>query len=189
VPVFGGDGERFGYNVIRSTDGRRDEITRCGRGIVRIQVSSGLPCHDASLASGWRYRQHQCGLPAGFNPPASFALRYQTADGLIYDLERLRRCPALSCPRSRQCMSHHFPGEIPHGHAVVEIANAEPLRGAMSGSSQGAVEIGCSERTVRRWVATYRDHGEAGLVSLRSSDPFGGHCHVVEPAATGRIRE
>lgn len=27
--------------------------------------------------------------------------RYQTADGLIYDLERLRRCPALSCPRSR----------------------------------------------------------------------------------------
>jgi transposase InsO family protein len=36
-----------------------------------------------------------------------------------------------------------------------------------------AVEIGCSERTVRRWVAAYRDHGEAGLVSLRSSDPFG----------------
>ncbi|WP_353373036.1 helix-turn-helix domain-containing protein [Mycobacterium sp.] len=43
----------------------------------------------------------------------------------------------------------------------------------MSDSSQGAVEIGCSERTVRRWVAAYRDHGEAGLVSLRSSDPFG----------------
>jgi serine/threonine protein kinase len=89
--------------------------------------------------------------------------RYQTADGLIYDLERLRRCPALSCPRSRQCMSRLFTGEIPHGHAVVEIANPEPLRGAMSGSSQGAVEIGCSERTVRRWVAAYRDHGEACL--------------------------
>ncbi|WP_353360283.1 helix-turn-helix domain-containing protein [Mycobacterium sp.] len=43
----------------------------------------------------------------------------------------------------------------------------------MSDSSQGAVEIGCSERTVRRWVAAYRDHGEAGLVSLRSSDPVG----------------
>jgi transposase InsO family protein len=36
-----------------------------------------------------------------------------------------------------------------------------------------AAELGCSVRTIERWVAAYRDHGEAGLVSPRESDPFG----------------
>jgi hypothetical protein len=54
--VFGGDGERFGHNVIRSADVDATRPRAC-RGIVRIQGSSGLPCHDASLASRWRYRR------------------------------------------------------------------------------------------------------------------------------------
>ncbi|WP_041297794.1 Mu transposase C-terminal domain-containing protein [Mycobacterium sp. MOTT36Y] len=36
-----------------------------------------------------------------------------------------------------------------------------------------AAEVGCTARTIERWVAAYRDHGEAGLASTRGSDPFG----------------
>jgi transposase InsO family protein len=36
-----------------------------------------------------------------------------------------------------------------------------------------AAELGCSIRTIERWIAAYRDHGEAGLISPRASDPFG----------------
>jgi transposase InsO family protein len=36
-----------------------------------------------------------------------------------------------------------------------------------------AEELGMSHRTIRRWAAAYRDHGEAGLAYLSSTDPLG----------------
>lgn len=36
-----------------------------------------------------------------------------------------------------------------------------------------AKEVGRSERTIRRWAAAYRDHGEAGLAYLSRTDPMG----------------
>jgi transposase InsO family protein len=36
-----------------------------------------------------------------------------------------------------------------------------------------AQEVGVTHRTVRRWVAAYREHGEAGLASLLRTNPLG----------------
>jgi transposase InsO family protein len=36
-----------------------------------------------------------------------------------------------------------------------------------------SIEIGVSDRTIKRWVSNYRNHGEAGLADRHLGDPFG----------------
>lgn len=56
------------------------------------------------------------------------------------------------------------------GEPSPQYAPALPLGCRYDAKAQ---ELNVSNRTVRRWVAAYRDHGEAGLASLLRTSPLG----------------